>query len=334
MFMGMMMNNLVQKHKLIDLKSKLNQMFDLFICSCSFEERCLSIPRNINNNVKDVALMYNKEYQKYFGGNLASLKELFHDKFTIIELVHSNPILSADSINKHLSRIIKNKKGYSILLDITTFTHEILLILFRIFQIVCPDANITCIYANASEYDPDNGQDAKWLSKGIKEIRSVLGYQGNIIPTQKTHLIVIVGYEYERAAAIINTLEPYSLALGYGRTDDATTDKDKDANEHYLQLVKKMAISFSNIKTFEIKCDNPFDTYEVLSNYIGNLKDINIIIIPLNNKISTVGVVLTAIKNDNIQLCYAPAMVYNYSDYSNPGEYCYVFKISEILNDN
>jgi hypothetical protein len=328
------MNSLVQKYKLADLESNLNQTFDLFICSCSFEERCLSIAGNINNNVRNVALMYNKEYQEYFEKNLASLEKIFQGKFTIIELVHSDPILSADNINKYLSEIVKEKKNCSILLDITTFTHEILLILFRIFQIICPDADITCIYANASEYDSKDEQDAKWLSKGIKEIRSVLGYPGVVVPTQKTHLIVIVGYEYERAVAIINTFEPYSLALGYGRTDDATTDKDKDANEHYLQLVKKMAISFSNIETFEIKCNNPFDTYEVLTDYIDNLKDKNIIIIPLNNKISTVGVALAAIKNNNIQLCYAPALVYNYLNYSRPGDYSYVFNISRILNNN
>jgi hypothetical protein len=60
MFMEIMISSLVQKYKLIDIKSNLNQMFDLFICSCSFEERRLSVARNINNNVRDVALMYNK----------------------------------------------------------------------------------------------------------------------------------------------------------------------------------------------------------------------------------------------------------------------------------
>jgi hypothetical protein len=239
-------------------------------------------------------------------------------------------MFSADNINKVLTGILEGNKSFSILLDITTFTHEMLLIILRLLQIICSNADITYVYANATEYDSGNEKNHKWLSKGIKEIRSVLGYPGNIIPIKKTHLIIIVGYEYERAAGIINILEPGSLELGYGQTEDATTNKDKDANEHYLQLVKKMAISFTEIKTFNIKCNNPFDTYKKLSDRIKNIKDKNIVIVPLNNKISTVGVAITAIKNDNIQLCYAPALVYNYLNYSRPGEYYYVFKISKF----
>jgi ribosomal protein RSM22 (predicted rRNA methylase) len=129
-------------------------------------------------------------------------------------------------------------------------------------------------------------------------------------------------------------MEPNSLELGYGRTGNATTDKDKDANEHYLHLVEKMAISFEDIKTFDIKCNDPFATYMKLSERVEKIIDKNIIIVPLNNKISTVGVAITAIKNDNIQICYAPALVYNYLNYSTPGEYCYIFSISEKLSGN
>jgi hypothetical protein len=285
------------------------------------------------NNIKKAVLVYNKEYQEYIGENKITFEKLFFDKLTSIELRHSDPIFSADNIKKALIDIIKKEEIHSILFDITTCTHEILLIMLRLFQIVCPGIEITCIYANASEYDSGNEKNDKWLSRGIKEIRSVLGYAGNIIPIRKTHLIVIVGYEYERAANIINIMEPNSLELGYGRTEDATTEKDRDANEHYLQLVKKMAVSFTEIETFDISCNNPFDVYMKLSGRIKKVKDKNIIIIPLNNKISTIGIAFAAIKNDNIQLCYAPALVYNYSNYSKPGEYFYIFNISEILNN-
>jgi hypothetical protein len=329
------MNNEVNKYKLIELRDIIREKYDLFICFCSFENRCLSIANNINiDNIKKALLMYNNEYREYIRENKIKLEELFGNKLTSIELMHSDPIFSADNIKNSLTNVLGEKGLRSILFDITTCTHEVLLIMFRLFQIICPNIEITCIYANASEYDSGNERNNKWLSKGVREVRSVLGYAGNIIPIKKTHLIVIVGYEYERAANIINIMEPNSLELGYGRTENATTEKDKNANEHYLNLVKKMAVSFVEIKTFDIKCNDPFATYMKLSERIEEIIDKNIIIVPLNNKISTVGVAITAIKNDNIQLCYAPALVYNYSNYSKPGEYCYVFKISKILNDN
>jgi hypothetical protein len=329
------MNNEVNKYKLIDLRHIIKKEYDLFICFSSFEDRCLSIANNINiDNIKQVLLMYNKEYLEYIEKNKIELEKLFYNKSMSIELSHLDPILSADTIKNVLAGILGKKELRSILFDITTCTHEILLISIRLFQIICPNTEITYIYANAAEYDSGNVKDNKWLSKGIEGVRSVLGYAGNIIPIKKTHLIVIVGYEYERAANIIDIMEPSSLELGYGKTDNATTDKDKDANEHYLHLVEKMAVLFTETETFDIKCNNPFDTYAKLSERISKVNDKNIIIVPLNNKISTVGVAITAIKNDKIQLCYAPALVYNYSNYSNPGEYCYVFEISNILNEN
>lgn len=45
----------------------------------------------------------------------------------------------------------------------------------------------------------------------------------------------------------------------------------------------------------------------------------------MNNKMSTVGVALAAMQNENVQICYAPAVIYNESNYSLPGKDCYIF---------
>jgi hypothetical protein len=318
--------------KLSELKNKMTQNYELFICSCSFEERCLSIAQNFNlNNIEHVFMLYNVDFIDYITENKNKLISIFSMKHTPIEIKQSDPLFSTDVIIRAISQKINERKKLSVLLDITTLTHEILLIIINILLTLFPHVDITCIYNNAAEYDSENQKDKKWLSKGVKEIRSVLGYLGNIIPTRKTHMIVLVGYEYERATNIIQIIEPNSIALGYGRSDDATTDKDKDANEHYSKLVQDMAISYSEIDSFEIKCKDPFATSEKLSEQIKKAGDKNIIIVPLNNKISTIGVALTAIKNNDIQVCYAPALIYNYENYSKPGNDCYIFNISQNL---
>jgi hypothetical protein len=326
------MNNLISKCKLTEMNSMLDQCFDLFICSCSFENRCLSIANNIDlSKIKHSIIVYMSEYSEYLDNNLRTLDELFVKESTNIELKHNDPIFSADTIKENLLKISKNKEIYSILLDITCFTHESLLILIRLLQIIFPVANIVCTYANAMDYDTGHEKNDKWLSKGIKDIRSVLGYSGDIIPTRKTHLIVIVGYEYERATRIINAMEPNSLALAFGTSDDATTDKNRNANEHYMQLVKQMAVCYQDIKSFTIKCDDPFETFDILLRHINEEDNKNIIMIPLNNKITTIGAAFTAMHNNNIQLCYAPALIYNFTDYSIPGDSCYIFNITKIL---
>ena len=50
----------------------------------------------------------------------------------------------------------------------------------------------------------------------------------------------------------------------------------------------------------------------------------NTVIAPMNNKISTVGAALAALKNPNIQISYAQADIYNVVGYSMPNDDYYL----------
>lgn len=316
---------MVNKYKLNVLNENISESIDLFLCTASFESRCLSVPQNIERSkIKNAIIFYMKDSNQYINDNKTILQRHFKDASTCVELIHKDPLFTADRMQEILVDYSQRHTIESIMVDITTFTHESLLILLRLIPIVFPSALITYAYANAQEYDADNEKDDKWLSKGIGEIRSVLGYPGEILPVRKTHLIVVVGYEYERATSIINALEPSILALAFGRSDNATTEKDKDANEHYLHLVEQMASSYQEIERFEVKCNDPVETCKKIETHISKYSDMNIVIVPLNNKISTLGVAFAAISNPSIQLSYAPALAYNYTNYSKPGDSCYI----------
>lgn len=319
------MTSVVKKYKLNDLSENTSNPIDLFICTASFESRCLSVPQNIElSKIKNAIIFYMKDSIKYINDNKTILHEHFKGISTCVELMHTDPLFTADRMQETLISCSQHGAVTSIMVDITTFTHESLLILLRLIPIVFPEATIVYAYANAQEYDSDNKKDDKWLSKGIGDIRSVLGYPGEILPARKTHLIVVVGYEFERAASIINALEPSVLTLAFGRSDNATTDKDKDANEHYLSLVEQMASSYQEINRIEVKCDDPIETSTRIEEHIADYSNMNTVIVPLNNKISTLGVAFAAMSNPSVQLSYAPALVYNYANYSMPGDSCYI----------
>ena len=319
---------MINKIELSKIKEVICSTYDVFICSSSFEERCLSISNNIDVSIfSEIWLIHNICDEQSNQIHTKMLSSIFGERAKLIEISLSNPLITADRIHEKIVEITNNKSLNSILIDITTFTHESLLILIKLLNLKCPNTKVTCIYANATEYSVGDDNKHKWLSNGIGEIRSVLGYAGNIIPSQKTHLIMIVGYESERAVSIINAIEPNSLALGYGCSSNATTDKNKEANEYYLHLIEEMTTSYSNIITFEIPCDDPLKITEELKKQIENEKDKNIIIVPMNNKLSTIGVALLAIENDDIQICYAPALTYNYQNYSTPGTNCYIYEL-------
>lgn len=324
-----MVDGMVNKYKLSELNEHVAH-YDLFLCSASFENRCLSVSQNVDiTKFQNVFIFYMSDFIDYVNTNKKALEDVWESKATCIEMKHSDPLITADNILKAFTKLANKVKVTSVLVDTTTFTHESLLILIQILGVAFPHVKVSYAYTNASAYDSENEKDNKWLSKGVGEIRSVLGYPGDILPTRKTYLMVIVGYEYERAASIINSLEPSSLALGFGRADNATTEKDQGANEHYLNLVKQMASSYQNIDCFEVKCNDPFETSRIIKEKTDAQNEMNTVVVPLNNKISTLGVALAAIKNEKIQLCYAPASVYNYSDYSKPGDHCYIIDMGD-----
>lgn len=318
----------IQKVNISDIQGAMRESCDLFICSSSFESRCLSIPRNIAiEGVRRALILSNTNLLEYVGKNCDKLVDLFGEKGQVIEVSTLDPLVTADNLDQSLAKAKEGGYADSILIDVTAFTHESLLILLRLLQLHCSSSRVTGIYANASEYSIGDDIRHKWLSRGIGEVRSVLGFPGDIVPSRKAHLILIVGYENERAAGIIETIEPNSIALGYGRSGSATTEKDKTANEHFMYLVAQMATSYSDVNCFEIPCNDPYGTRDEIQSQIDKAGDMNILIAPMNNKLSTIGAAWAAFNNERIQMCYAQTLCYNYSGYSSPGSRCYIFDL-------
>lgn len=312
------------------LKELTEEFYDALICFNSFEDRCTIIPSQVpKNNFSNCLVFINKETRMQSENNLKIIEHAFAGKEKTIELLLSSPINVADKMEEAICALEQSCKLKKVFIDITTFTHEALLILLAIFREKFPATQVVCGYVNAKEYSYDfEDQKDKWLSRGIDGIRSVLGYSGILKPSKETLLMVIVGYEYERAVRIIDAIEPDFLSLGYGLASDSTTEKNREANKHYTQLVKKMATYYDEIQDFQIPCNDPYKAYQAIYEQVEIIgSDKNIIIVPMNNKISTIGAALVAFEKPEIQICYAPALIYNYSAYSRAGNQCYIFDL-------
>lgn len=327
----------VKKIKIDKLNNEFNNVcFDLFICCASFENRCLSVSDNINKDIiKNVIVFYNTEYIDTFKDNVEKLN-YFYKNNKIIEgkIKIENPLFTADTIMNSINSIIVDENTiYNVLIDITTFTHESLLILEKILLSIYKDKfNIYCIYTSAKNYNDSNKDETnKWLSKGIFEIRSVLGYSGNIDPSKKTHLVMISGYEYERSVKIVEKIEPNFLSISDSISDSSTTS-NPELQKFYKKLISQLYISYKGIKEFNIYCDDVYKTYKEIYNHILEIEnESNVVVSALNNKITTIAAGLVGIKKDNVQICYAPAVVYNIDDYSTTGDYCYIFNLTDLF---
>ena len=314
----------MKKINIRNLNSAIQEEYDIFLCSASFEQRCLSIPSKLKTKkFKKVIILENKNYSKIIEDNAKELYKLYPNSGTLISVEYSNSLLLADTIAKMINSV--SGRNFKVLIDITTFTHEALMICLKILNINKKVKSVVCLYVNAMEYCPGQEIDKKWLSQGCEELRPILGYPGLLLPSQKTHLVVIVGYEFNRAFDMITEVEPNSITLAYGSPDKALTEKDREANEFFNGLVQKMAFEFSSIESISVSCNDPRHMAQQLTQIYIDHCDENIIEVPMNNKMSTVGVALAAMQNENVQICYAPAVIYNESNYSLPGKDCYIF---------
>ncbi|MDZ7639060.1 MAG: hypothetical protein U5J83_12570 [Bryobacterales bacterium] len=87
----------------------------------------------------------------------------------------------------------------------------------------------------------------KWLCKGIKDIRSVLGYPGLMIPSRAVHLIVLIGFQGRGTIQIVDAYEPQFLSLGCG--EGTLSENHHVLNKRFFGIVasryKGCSLSFS-----------------------------------------------------------------------------------------
>jgi hypothetical protein len=314
------------------LNNELAYPVDVFICCGSYENRCRTIPDIVDpERISHAIVVENKDLSIYVGENSQYLRDRFGEKTIDLATDSGNPVLTADNIRSAL-KSLKNKSPQKYVIDITTFRHESLLILINLLkQMTTADDRIDLLYVSASDYSIGDEIKDKWLSKGVAAVRSILGYSGDFSPSKKMHLIIIVGYEHQRASALIDILEPGKISLGHGKSSSVTDDKHRVAQDFFYKMLKNMMVLRGNVDEFEFSCNDPLETRDAILLQSNKFSDYNVVVAPMNTKLSTVGAGLATFINNEIQLCYAQAEQYNNHGYSSPGANCYMFELSKYL---
>jgi hypothetical protein len=317
----------MQRVPACDVAALLPSKVDIFLTCASFERRCLTISQQIssqqvrrailceNDSLAAIRRDYADELQTHFGPNGEP-----------VVFRRDSPLDIADKLRAALEPT--DERGRSILVDITTFTHEALLILVRVLQIATRKHDrVFFTYAGAREYSVGSEGQEKWLSKGISEIRSVLGYPGVILPSKRVHLIILTGFETERAAKLVDAFEPGVVSLGFVTTaeDDA---KNYESSRTFQQAFLEKYVSAD---VFRFPCFDIVETKKAVRLQREKHPEYNTVIAAMNTKVSTVAVALAALEQPAIQLCYALANEYNYSGYSLPADYCYWGEVTVAL---
>lgn len=303
----------------------LPSQIDLFICSASFEERSSVIPLQIDSSrVKNVLVFSDHIVCGSVGREKTEqILQHFGSAATFVPLILKDPLATADSMMEAFSKLCDISCTYVI--DVTTFSHESLLILMKVMSIwIKPHDEIIGVYNSATEYSVGLDFAEKWLTHGVTEVRSVLGFAGGLLPTQSQHLIVLAGFEVDRAETLIDVCEPGYLSIGLGRTGTATNTEHYDLNRNaYKTILGK----YKEASGFEFASNDVEETMNAVVSEARLRSGYNVVVAPLNTKISTIGVALAALEDETIQVCYAVPEEYNMAGYASASDFGYLFQI-------
>lgn len=328
-----------------ELEQRLPGPVELFICAASFENRCLTVARSLKSKPSRSYIIQNQENLGRVGANAENLYSALEPAVQVVNVSLSDPVLSYDAMATMVDGFNCDGGSY-VLVDITCFMRETLLMFLSILRGKLSSwSNLGFVYNSARAYDVRAGaadmQEASdvvgtdppsiWLSHGVQDVRTVLGYPGLLRPSRQTHLIILLGYEFLRAEEIIERVQPSKLSVGYGELDESTYTQHGIAN---LAFLKELKLLHHDLESFRIFPRSALKTRDSLIDVIDTFPNHNTVVAAMHTKISTCGAALAVWERPDVQICYAQAAMYNYEHYSAPGEDVYLFSLPATGSDS
>ena len=300
------------------------------VLGVGFDQRSTEILKRLGSNgeLKETVAITNVGWNDFNMPAVSFFQKYTNGKGRIVGEECTSILQLADALTREISIFDKEIRT---VVDITSMSHELVAILIALLHIHGQLTDTIICYTGAKQYSFNTTEADIWLSKGVKTIRSVLGFPGEQLPSRPLHLVIPMGFEVERAIEVISAYEPAVLSLGVGRREASVSEAHFELNSrffgHLETFVKEQEIICETLSTFFFSCVDPIDTKNDIAKHLSGFPDLNTVICPLNTKVSTVGVALLCLEQPDIQLCYAQPIEYNVEGYATADEWVTVLKL-------
>lgn len=280
---------------------KISKDIETAVLFASYESRCLRVAKQLAESEFDgevlifycddikSGLVYENliQFDKVLGGKCKKIP---------ISFVNPEPVITA-------ARKIGSRN--SLLIDVTCFNRENLfpfLWASRIGIDVCPSLQFA--YTAPQKY-------GSWLSRDYHMAHNLLGFGGGFISGGNRNLMCLVGYEANRALAVIETAEPSSVILALGSIP-TRSEFDKRNRTSVLEV-----LGSNNFRIEQINVTDPQICLNDLSRILkAQHPAASFHIAPFNTKLSCVAVYALWLKNPSIRIWNALPERYNVRGYS------------------
>jgi hypothetical protein len=310
-----------------ELRGALKGTVSLISC-LSFEERSLSVAKVLSlRGLRRWLCILNEDIETDITDMRYKAEAIAADAGVSIQFLSASkrdPLLLADALISLAEDPTLGKQDKWIG-DITTMTHEMLLILVAAAdEIVQPWSDLFLVYNVAGAYSGDDTPEDKWVSRGIHEVRSVIGYPGAWSPGEYTTMVALPGFDPERMHRMVEEIEPDQLVVGIacpiGERHAWSAEKNRGIAEQLLQTRKG--------KTFDYPALDPIGAIDAVIDALRGTTS-NVLLAPLNSKITTAALGILARLRPEWQICYAPAFIYNLK-YATPSDCFLTCSLGEI----
>jgi len=261
---------------------------DIFICSGSPEERCVGIAKKLSPDYKAkkvLLLRYTGHKSLKRERNIQEIKKYLSSVGEINEITldEEKPI---PRIKEIAEQIVSNISEHNprITIDITTIIKWHLLLLLKSLDMKGLAKVCRFVYTEPEDYMTETFQP---LSFGINQVFPVPTYSGNFNFYRDLLLVLMLGYEGERALAIFEEMDPDECLLLIAKPSyhgSAWEGRTEKLNKEVINIVGKSKIHY-------IDARNPLIVQKQLEELLSTRENrrFNHAIAPLGTKPQTLG---------------------------------------------
>ena len=277
---------------------------DLFICCASFEERCLSSTSIMGTDFRvrfaTIFVIEEPLYKQEVDTNLFRLQSELRKKTTegtfVITCQKRNPMEGVAQLKSIWEQCKpKNPEEPFITLDISGFTKIYLLGLLH-YLVNELNIGIPRLLHTIQTYLPTK------LTRGVEQITTVNDFFGTPSMEKQTILVLLLGFEPERALAVWRHYNP-------SKTIALLTNPPRYGNLDYLKYAQENnahLLSQPSVEVRHVPADNPYAVKNVLESIYSDTRvTFNMVIGPFGTKPQAVGVFLFCLEHPRAQIVYS-----------------------------
>ncbi len=308
----------------IDLSARLHETVSLegktlYVCHASYEKRAYGAT---DHNLTGLSIAYSCVIgtTKSIERNL-QYKTCFEDlTIRLTNISATAPVainVSRDSLIsmvKHFDAIFGTpirQEIENIVIDSSVFPKDRLWMIVDYIKRVNNSLRLYILYSEPEHYNTET-QPEGWLSKGVKRLIPIPGFNGQQSSEKQTLLILIVGHEEERMQITIRNTEPDKVIL-VGQGAQQYSDDSPRLSDFIAQ---RLGHDYGHVIDFSETYSAGSRDYLAVRSAIKTIfrhhnEDYNIVVAANSTKLQSIGALLACQEHQEITAIYAEPQIYN-----------------------